>query len=63
MRDRTVADYHTLTALVAVAALLVFAYVYYPHPLVQYGAWLVVFSVWMAWFVSKAAEWVSNAEF
>ena len=62
MRD-SVVDYRTLTALVAVAASLGFAYVYYPHPLVKYGAWLVAFAVWMAWFVSRAAEWVSNADF
>lgn len=68
MRDRTTRerlfdDYRTLTALVVVATLLLAAYVYHPTPLVQYGAWLVVFSVWMAWFVAKAAEWVSNADF
>ena len=32
-------------------------------PLARYGAWLVVFTVWMVWFVFAAAEWVSNADF
>lgn len=52
-----------LLALAAVVALLVGAYLFVPHPIAQYGAWLVVFTVWMVWFVFAAAEWVSNADF
>lgn len=32
-------------------------------PIVQYGAWLLVFSIWMAWFVYAAREWVRGADF
>ncbi|WP_235853624.1 hypothetical protein [Halosimplex salinum] len=42
--------YNVATAVV-VAALLVVAYVLVPHPYVQYGAWLVIFTIWMVWFV------------
>lgn len=52
----------TLVALVAVTALLAGAYAL-SHPLVQYGAWLVAFTIWMVWFVFAAAEWISNADF
>ncbi|WP_255195184.1 hypothetical protein [Halorarius litoreus] len=35
------------------------AYVLVPTPLVQYTAWLVVFSVWMAWFVLASGAFIS----
>jgi len=43
---------------VAVAALLVFAYVIYPNRYVQYGVWLVIFTVWMVWFVHAGVDYV-----
>ena len=43
----------------AVVVALVVAYVLVPTPLVQYAAWLVVFSVWMAWFVLASGEFIS----
>lgn len=52
-----------VAALGAAAATLAVAYVLVPDPLVQYGAWLVVFSVWMAWFLFVAVEWIANANF
>lgn len=52
----------TVVALLAAAAVLVGANAL-AHPLARYGAWLVVFTVWMVWFVFAAAEWVSNADF
>ena len=56
-------NYRNLSALAVVTALLGFAYFVVPHPLVKYGAWLLVFSVWMAWFVAAAREWISKADF
>jgi len=53
----------TPAALAGVTALLVVAYVLVPHPIVQYGAWLVAFTVWMAWFVLTFVEWLSNADY
>lgn len=63
MRTLTASGYRTLAAVVAVAALLAVAYLLVPHPMVKYGAWLVVFSIWMAWFVAAAREWISRADF
>jgi hypothetical protein len=40
-----------------VLCLLVFAYVVYPDPILQYGIWLVVFTIWMAWFVFYGVRW------
>jgi hypothetical protein len=43
---------------VVVVGLLVFAYVVYPRQIVQYGAWLVIFTVWMVWFVYLGVDHV-----
>lgn len=53
----------TVLALVAVAGLLVVAYVVYPHWSTRYGAWLTVFAIWMVWFVIAARRWIQNADF
>jgi len=42
-----------------VVALLVLAYVIYPEPILQYGVWLAIFCLWMAWFVFFGVRWVS----
>jgi hypothetical protein len=42
----------------SVLGLLLVAYLVYPHPLVQYGVWLTIFTIWMAWFVSFGVRWV-----
>lgn len=52
-----------VAALGAVVLLLAIGYVFVPHPLVRYGVWLLAFSIWMAWFVATAREWISNADF
>jgi len=52
-----------LSALAVVVGLLGVGYVVAPHPLVQYGAWLVAFAAWMVWFVATAREWMSTADF
>lgn len=52
-----------LAALAVVAALVGGAYLVASSPLVRYGAWLVAFAVWMAWFVVVAREWISRADF
>ena len=63
MRNVIVTGFRTLAALGVVTVLLAAAYLVVPHPIVQYGAWLVIFAVWMAWFVAVAAEWISTADF
>jgi hypothetical protein len=42
--------------------LLVFAYVIFPNTIVQYGAWLAIFTIWMAWFVYYGTKWMYGVE-
>ncbi|WP_436931550.1 hypothetical protein [Halosimplex halobium] len=49
---------YNVAAAVSAVALLVVAYVLVPHPYVQYGAWLVIFTVWMVWFVYLGVDHV-----
>lgn len=37
--------------------LLLGGYVVYPHPVVRYGVWLGVFTIWMAWFCFYGVKW------
>lgn len=46
-------------AAASVAALLAVGYVVYPEPIVQYGVWLAIFTIWMAWFVAFGVGWLS----
>ena len=50
-----------LSALGSVTVLLAVVYLLVPHPIAQYGAWLVVFFIWMAWFVFAGVDWLSQA--
>jgi hypothetical protein len=50
-------------ALVAVTLALVAGYLVFPGQVSAYGAWLVVFAIWMAWFVLAGIEWLRNADF
>ena len=63
MRELLGPNYRNLSALAVVVCLLGVGYVVAPHPLVQYGVWLLVFAVWMVWFVTAAREWISKADF
>ena len=63
MTDRLAPTRRTLTALAAAALVLAVGYLVVGSPEARYGAWLVVFALWMAWFVSTAVEWISNADF
>lgn len=45
-------------AALSVAVLLLVAYVLVPNRTVQYAAWLTIFCIWMAWFVSFGAKWL-----
>jgi len=49
---------YNVAAAASAALALVVAYVLVPHPYVQYGAWLVVFTVWMVWFVYVGVDHV-----
>lgn len=45
-----------LAAAAAVAGLLAAGYWLVTDPVVRYGVWLAVFSVWMGWFVLVVVE-------
>ena len=45
-----------------VVVLLFVAYVLVPRPLVQYSAWLVIFTVWMAWFIYAGVDYMYGTE-
>ncbi len=63
MRDLLGPTPLNLAALAAVAALVGIGSLSSSPPLVRYGAWLVAFAVWMAWFVVVAREWISRADY
>ncbi|MFD1513297.1 hypothetical protein [Halomarina rubra] len=48
-------------AIVTLAAFVAFVAV--PDERLQYAAALVAFTVWMAWFVAAAVDWLSRADF
>ena len=52
-----------LATLAVVTVLLVVAYVLVPHWSTRYGAWLVVFTIYMVWFVATFVQWFANADF
>jgi len=58
MVDRPELDRWDYAAGLGALSVLVVAYVVYPDPIVQYGAWLAVFCIWMAWFVFFGVKWV-----
>jgi len=53
--------YNVATA-AAVACLLAVAYVVYPHRILQYATWLVVFTIWMVWFVYAGVDYVYDLD-
>lgn len=46
----------------SVGVLLVLGYVVYPEPTFQYGVWLTIFAIWMAWFVYHGTKRVYGVE-
>ena len=62
MLGRPAFDRWDWAILVSAVGVLVFSYVIYPDQVVQYGAWLVVFTLWMTWFVYYGVKWLSRLE-
>ncbi|WP_436903049.1 hypothetical protein [Halovenus halobia] len=42
--------------------LLFIAYVVYPNTILQYGVWLTIFTIWMAWFVYYGTKWMYGVD-
>lgn len=60
--DPPALDRWDAAAAASVLAMLVVAYVVVPDPIVQYGAWLAIFCVWMAWFVFFGTKWLYDVD-
>lgn len=45
-------------ALAVTAVLLVFAYVVYPDPIVQFAVWTIILTVYMTWFCYFGVKWL-----
>jgi hypothetical protein len=55
-------DRWDLVAWASAGTLLLVTHTVLPHPALQYGAWLAVFTIWMAWFVYYGVRWVYGVE-
>ena len=55
-------DRWDLAAWVCALGLLLATHVVVPDPFLQYGAWLAVFCIWMAWFVYYGVRWMYGLE-
>lgn len=62
MVDRPTLDPVDYAAGLAVVVLLILGYVIYPDQIVQYFVWLVIFTIWMAWFVYYGTKWMYGLE-
>jgi hypothetical protein len=55
-------DRWDLVAWASAAGLLAGTYLLLPDPLLQYGAWLAIFTIWMVWFVYYGVRWMYGME-
>lgn len=62
MADPPEIDRWDVAAVVSVVAILAVAYGVYPSPIVQYGAWLTIFCIWMFWFVFFGTKWLYHVD-
>jgi|AntDeeMetagen285_2_1112576.scaffolds.fasta_scaffold04778_2 hypothetical protein len=62
MADRPAIDRWDVAAVASAVAVLLVAYVVAPGPIVQYGAWLTVFCIWMFWFVFFGTKWLYGVD-
>lgn len=58
MADRPSFDRFDLAAVLSALGLLFVGYVVYPNRVLQYGVWLAIFTIWMAWFVFFGTKWM-----
>lgn len=49
-------------AVASIAATLGAGYLFFSGWSGRYGAWLVVFTIWMVWFTAAFARWFANAD-
>jgi len=56
-------DERALVTLGAILGFIVAAHVLVADPVLRYAAYLLGFSLWMAWFVLAAVRWYSLADY
>ncbi|WP_436936007.1 hypothetical protein [Halovenus marina] len=62
MVERPTVDRLDLVAVLAAVSALVFAYGLVSDAIVRYTAWLLVFTIWMAWFIYFGTKWMYDIE-
>ena len=62
MVERPSFDRLDAAAFGSAAGLLVLGYVVYPDRILQYGVWLAIFIIWMAWFVYYGTKWLYSVD-
>ena len=62
MVDRPTLDPVDYAAGLAAFVLLILGYVVYPDQIFQYFVWLLIFTIWMAWFVYYGTKWMYGIE-
>ncbi len=62
MIDQSALDVIDYAAGLSVVVLLFLGYVIYPQTVFQYGIWLTIFTIWMAWFVYHGTKRIYGVE-
>lgn len=62
MADGLFVNRWNLLAVLACGVALVVGHVFVPHWSTRYGSYLVVFSVWMAWFVVTGVRLIDRLD-
>ena len=55
-------DAWDLAAWASAAGLVLLTHTVLGDPALRYGAWLAVFSIWMAWFVYYGVRWLYGVD-
>ena len=58
MVERPTFDVLDGIAIGSAVVLLVFAYVVYPDPIVQFAVWTVILTIYMVWFCYYGVKWL-----
>ncbi len=62
MVETPTVDRLDVLAVAVAASVLLLAYGLVSEAIVRYGAWLVVFSIWMGWFVYFGTKWIYDVD-
>jgi len=62
MIETPTVDRLDVTAAAAAVSVLLLAYGLLSDAILRYGAWLVVFIIWMSWFVYFGTKWMYDID-